>query len=216
MTTPIIVGLTGGIASGKSTVSAHLESLGVCVIDADRIARQVVMPGEPALAEIVEAFGQGVLGEDGALDRAALGQLIFEDPSARGRLNSITHPRIAQRMMLEAAQAFSSGHAWVVYDAALLVENKIYTYLNALIVVSLAPQVQLERLMGRDNLSLEQAQARINAQLPLADKVAVADYIIDNSGDKAQTLEKVSALYALIDQAVKAQGSAKPQRAVTL
>jgi len=128
----------------------------------------------------------------------------------------ITHPRIGQRMMQEAAEAFERGHAWVIYDAALLVENNIHAMFDALIVVSLSPERQLERLIGRDGLTQAQAQARIDAQLPLADKVAVADYIVDNSGSRARTLEKTQQLYDQISALIAAQGSAKPKAPVTL
>lgn len=216
MSNPVIVGLTGGIASGKSTVSSHLRELGAYVIDADQVARAVVEPGEPALDEIVARFGQGVLDAQGCLDRAALGKIVFEDPQARAALSMITHPRIGQRMMQEAAEAFERGHAWVIYDAALLVENNIHAMFDALIVVSLSPERQLERLIGRDGLTQAQAQARIDAQLPLADKVAVADYIVDNSGSRARTLEKTQQLYDQISALIAAQGSAKPKAPVTL
>lgn len=216
MSNPVIVGLTGGIASGKSTVSSHLRELGVYVIDADQVARAIVEPGQPALDEIVARFGQGILDAQGCLDRAALGKIVFEDPEARAALSMITHPRIGQRMMQEAADAFARGHAWVIYDAALLVENNIHTMFDALIVVSLSPERQLERLMSRDGLTEAEAQARIDSQLPLAKKVAVADYIVDNSGTKAQTLQKTQQLYEHISGLIAAAGSAKPQAPVTL
>lgn len=216
MSNPVIVGLTGGIASGKSTVSNHLRELGAYVIDADQVARAIVEPGEPALDEIVARFGQSVLDAQGCLDRAALGKIVFDDPDARKALSMITHPRIGQRMMQEAADAFERGHGWVIYDAALLVENNIHTMFDALIVVSLSPERQLERLIGRDGLSAAEAQARIDSQLPLAQKVAVADYIVDNSGSKAQTIQKTQALYELISASISARGSAKPLSPVKL
>lgn len=216
MSNPVIVGLTGGIASGKSTVSNHLRELGAYVIDADQVARAIVEPGEPALDEIVARFGQSVLDAQGCLDRAALGKIVFDDPSARAALSMITHPRIGQRMMQEAADAFARGHGWVIYDAALLVENNIHTMFDALIVVSLSPERQLERLIGRDGLSAAEAQARIDSQLPLDKKVAVADYIVDNSGSKAQTIQKTQALYERISASIAARGSAKPLSPIKL
>ena len=193
---PFIIGLTGGIASGKSTVSRHLTQLGAFIIDADLIAREVVARGSQGLEAIVEAFGEEMLDAHSELDRAKLGALIFQDSDARARLNQITHPRIAQRMMELAMEAERErGHAWVIYDAALLVENNIHAMLTALIVVSCEREVQLQRLMTRDGFSEEEARARIEAQLPLEEKVRVADHVIDNSGSLDHTLAQTSALY---------------------
>lgn len=198
---PFIIGLTGGIASGKSTVSRHLTKLGAYIIDADLIAREVVAPGSPGLAAIVEAFGEQMLDARGELDRAKLGALVFKESAARTQLNAITHPRIAQRMMELAMEAEQEhGHAWVIYDAALLVENKIHTMLTALIVVSCEREVQLERLMARDGFSREEALARISSQLPLEEKVAVADHVIDNSGTLEETLAQTEALHELLQR----------------
>ena len=196
---PAIVGLTGGIASGKSTVTGMMRALGVCVLDADVIARDVVAAGQPALEEIRQAFGQGVLTPEGELDRQALGALIFAKEGARETLNRITHPRIALEMMEGARQAGAKGHAWVVYDAALLVENQAQLWLQALVVVTLDVKVQLERLMARDGITREAAQARIDAQLPLAQKVAVADYVIDNGGELEDTEVQVEAVIKALE-----------------
>lgn len=206
---PVMVGLTGGIASGKSTASRMFTELGAYVIDADKIARAVVEPGEPALDAIRSAFGEEVIASDGSLDRERLGQIVFADPSARARLGQITHPRIAQAMMEEASAAEEAGHAWVIYDAALIVENNLHAGLAALIVVSLDPEVQLQRLLARDGFTLEQARARVDSQLPLADKVAVADYVIDNSGSLEATEARVTELYQKIDALVATHGVAK-------
>lgn len=205
---PVMVGLTGGIASGKSTASRMFTELGAYVIDADQIARQVVEPGKPALDDIRSAFGEGVIASDGSLDREQLGKIVFTDPDARSRLGQITHPRIARAMMEEAAFAEDAGHAWVIYDAALIVENNMHAGLAALIVVSLDPEVQLERLLARDGFSLKQARARVDSQLPLADKVAVADYVIDNSGSLEATRAQVTELYNKIDGLVATHGVA--------
>lgn len=207
---PVIVGLTGGIASGKSTVTSMFRELGVVVIDADAIAREVVEPGEPALDEIREAFGDGVIATDGSLDRAALGKIIFADDDARKQLGHITHPRIGQRMMQRAMEAGLLGHAWVIYDAALLVENNLYKMFDSLIVVAVSEETQLARLMERDESAREDAMARIDAQLPLADKVAVADHVIDNNGTREQTRTQVVALHAFITQNIAEHGTAKP------
>ncbi len=206
----VIVGLTGGIASGKSTVATMFEEMGARIIDADVIAREVVEPGQPASEDIRRAFGDGVFCDDATLDRAALGEVVFGDPQARRTLEGITHPRIAQRMMERADECRKQGYGWVIYDAALIVENGIHRWLDSLIVVAADPQVQIERLMARDGLTREQAQRRLDAQMPLADKVAVADFVIDNGGPLAQTREQVEDLYQRIEHGVRTRGTAKP------
>ena len=190
-----VVGLTGGIASGKSTVSRMFRELGAVVLDADQMAREIVAPGEPALAEIREAFGDGVFSADGRLDREALGAVVFADPAARARLGAITHPRIGQRMMQRAVEAHEAGAAWVIYDAALIVENGLHQGLDALIVVALPPDVQLGRLMARDGTGEAEARARVAAQMPLEAKLAVADFVIDNGGTLEETRGQVERLY---------------------
>jgi dephospho-CoA kinase len=190
-----IIGLTGGIASGKSTVSAMLRALGAHVIDADQVARDVVAPGTPALADIRARFGPEVLQEDGALDRKKLGAIVFADPDARRALERITHPRIAAATQQEIARLAAAGVDPVIYDAALIVENRLYTWMQGLIVVSVAPEVQVARLMIRDDIDEVAAQARIAAQLPLAEKVAVATHVIDNGGTHGDTEAQVRALW---------------------
>jgi dephospho-CoA kinase len=190
-----IIGLTGGIASGKSTVSDMLRALGAHVIDADQVARDVVAPGTPALAEIRARFGSEVLQPDGALDRKKLGAMVFADAGARRELERITHPRIAAATQQEIARLSAAGVDPVIYDAALIVENRLYTWMQGLIVVSVPPETQVARLMIRDDIDEAAAQARIAAQLPLADKVAVATYVIDNGGTRAETEAQVHALW---------------------
>jgi dephospho-CoA kinase len=207
----VIVGLTGGIASGKSTVASMLRAHGVEIIDADQIAREIVQPGEEALAEIVATFGPEVLAADGTLDRAKLGARVFGDAEARAMLNGIMHPRIAQRMWRKAEAASAAGHRWVVYDAALLVENKAHHMLDSLIVVAASPTTQMQRVMARDGLSEADAQARIAAQLPLEQKIAAADYVIWNDGALSQTQASVDTMYAQIAASVAARGTAKPE-----
>lgn len=210
-----ILGLTGGIASGKSTASAMLRERGARIIDADVIAREVVEPGQPAHADIREAFGEAVFHDDGTLDREALGAQVFGDANARARLNAITHPRIGQRMMQRANEARASGLSWVVYDAALIVENGIHEWLDSLIVVACSEQTQIARLMARDGIDAEAARARIDAQMPLADKLAVADYVIDNDGTLDQTRQQVAALYDEVDRRVAEHGTAKPEHTMS-
>lgn len=203
-----IIGLTGGIASGKSTVSEMFRDRGIRVIDADALAREVVEPGEPALDEIRETFGDEVIADDGSLDRDALGDVIFSDDAARATLNAITHPRIAQRMQTKAREARESGEPWVVYDAALIVENDLQGAFEALIVVAASPEAQRDRLMDRDGIGKREAQSRLDAQMPLAEKVDVADYVIDNDGALEETRRQVDALFELIDRGLETVGSA--------
>ena len=204
-----IVGLTGGIASGKSTVSAMFRALGVPVVDADEIARYVVEPGQPAMAEIRAYFGDEVFAAAGGLDREALGARVFAEPEARARLNAITHPRIAAEMMARSQALREAGHPWIIYDAALLVENRAQGWLAGLIVVSLARELQLERLVARDGGDAERAAARIDSQLPLADKVAVADWVIDNGLGREQTQAQVELIHAQVGDSVARVGHAK-------
>jgi len=190
-----VVGLTGGIACGKSTVAAQLAELGVPIVDADALAREVVAPGTPGLAAIVERFGPDVLLADGSLDRKKLGERVFSDPDARRALNAITHPRIAAAG-LEKLRALADHPApYRVYEAALLVENGMAKAFAALVVVTVDEATQLARLMARDGSTEDEARARIASQLPLAKKVEVADHVIDNSGAPAATRAQVHALH---------------------
>jgi dephospho-CoA kinase len=181
----ILFGLTGGVASGKSTVAALFRARGVPVIDADEVAREVVVPGSDGLAEVVRVFGSEVLAESGSLDRARLASLVFGDPQKRARLNAILHPRIGARTAERAAELASRGEPIACYEAALLVENGLADAFRPLVVVAASPSVQLARSMARDSVAAPDAQARIDAQLPLAEKIAVADYVIDNTGQLA-------------------------------
>ncbi len=193
-----VIGLTGGIACGKSTVAAILRELGAPVIDADELARRVVEPGSPGFAEVIQRFGREVVGPDGALDRKKLGAIVFADPEARRDLNAITHPRIAAASQSEMVKLAAAGATIVIYEAALLVENKIHLGLQGLIVVAAPPEVQLARLIARDRLSEAEAAARIASQLPLADKLAVADWVVDNGGDVDDTRRQVVELWTRI------------------
>lgn len=175
-----------------------LRELGAPVVDADQLARDVVEPGSPALAEITARFGDDVIGEDGRLDRQKLGEIVFNDDEARAALNAIIHPRIAEASMSAIAAHAAAGAEAVVYEAALLVENNAYGWMHALIVVSLPPDEQRRRLMARDDITAEEAEARLRSQLPLADKVAVADYVIDNSGTLDQTRRRTEEVWAAV------------------
>lgn len=185
-----LFGLTGGVASGKSAVAARFRERGMAVIDADALARQVVEPGTEGLAEVVTAFGADMLAPDGTLDRKALGALVFGDDVARNKLNAILHPRIREATMARARELEAEGATLACYEAALLVENGLADAFRPLVVVAASSEVQRQRIIQRDGLDEAQAEARIAAQLPLADKVSVADYVIDNDGDRAALIQK--------------------------
>jgi len=187
-----VIGLTGGIASGKSTVAAMLRELGAQVVDADQVAREVVEPGRPAFDEVVRTFGREVLDAEGRIDRKALGARVFSDEQRRKQLNAITHPRIAAATAQKLAALARAGVPEAIYEAALLVENGIHAGLAGLIVVAADQARQLERLRDRDGLAEADARARIAAQLPLADKIAVATWVIDTNGTLDHTRAQVA------------------------
>jgi len=189
-----VLGLTGGIGSGKSMVASMFAQLGADVIDADRLARDVVEPGQPALQEIASAFGRDILLPDGRLDRGKLGRIIFADPVARVTLNAITHPRIRERMDAEIA-ARQSGPGVLIVDIPLLYENERTGSVETVIVVWVDTQTQLRRLVERNGLSEHEARQRIAAQMPLDEKRARADVVIDNSGSPENTRRQVDAIY---------------------
>ncbi len=191
----VVIGLTGGIACGKSAVAALLAARGVAVVDADLGAREVVAPGSEGLAAVVAEFGEGVLAADGTLDRKALGERVFGDEAARKKLNGLLHPRIGQWSAERFMALGAEGHELVVYEAALLVENGVHKSLGGLIVVTARPEVQRARLMARDGIDEAAAQARMDAQWPLEKKVAVATEVVDNSGDRAALEAQVAGLY---------------------
>ena len=186
-----IIGLTGGIASGKSTVSNWLISQGYPVVDADIAARKVVEPGMPALREITEAFGRDILLEDGTLDRKKLGAIIFSDEEKRQTLNAIVHPAVREWMRQETDHAFSEGASVVIMDIPLLFESKLTHMVEETVLVYVSMETQLKRLMDRDGYSEADALARIHAQMPIDDKRKLADYIIDNNGPVSETIEQV-------------------------
>jgi dephospho-CoA kinase len=190
------VGLTGGIGSGKSTVTALLAERGAVVVDADRIARAVVARGTPGLAAVVEAFGKQLLHPDGELDREALGRIVFADADQLARLNAIVHPLVGEQTASETAAAEVAGARIVVYDVPLLVENALQSQYDVVVVVAAGPDTQLARLTGLRGMAEPDARARIAAQLPLADKVAVAAYVIDNDGPKDALVPQVDRLWA--------------------
>lgn len=185
-----LYGLTGGIASGKSTVSQMFREAGVPVIDADELAREVVEPGQPALLEIAARF-PGTVTADGTLDRKKLGERIFKDPAERAALGAITHPRI-QALALERTTALAeSGATAAIYDAALLIENRLHEAMNGVILVSCPVEVQLARLMARNSLTESQAKERIASQMTLEQKRPFATWVIDNGGTIEATRDQV-------------------------
>jgi dephospho-CoA kinase len=204
-----IVGLTGNIAGGKTTVADMFTDRGVPVLDADELAREIVEPGRPAYRDIRETFGDEVIADDGTLDREALGDIVFDDEEARDELESITHPRIAMRMRDRAQQLRDEGHDWVIYDAALIVENDLHHGLDSLIVVAADRDVRLERLVARDDLDRSEAEARFGAQLPQRDKIRVADWVIDNNGSLDETRRQVERLYDLFEHGLEQCGTTR-------
>ena len=190
-----VVGLTGGIASGKSLVAAILRELGAPVVDADALARVAVEPGRPAYEDIVREFGREVLAEDGTLDRKKLADIVFADPAKRKRLEGFTHPRIAQLAQQATAEHAARGEKVVIYEAALLVENGMYRFLDGLIVVAAPEEEQLRRAVLRDGQGEAAARARIAAQLPLPKKIEVATHVIDNSGTIDETRAQVERVW---------------------
>lgn len=188
-----LIGLTGGIASGKSTVAKMFAGLGAKVIDADLLAREVVAPGTPGLAQLAARWPDVIL--DGALDRKKLGAKIFADPAERAALNAIVHPLIAAESM-KRAQAFAEqGEPAVLYEAALIVENGLDAGMDGLIVVSVPEPVQLQRLVEREQLPEAEARQRLSAQAPLAEKLARATWVVENSGSLAQTRAQVERVW---------------------
>lgn len=200
--TGLRVGLTGGVASGKSTVSAILRELGAVIIDADQLAREVVAPGTPGLAAVVEAFGGGVLTDTGELDRPALGGIVFADAEARGRLEAILHPLIRARSAeLEAA---ADADAVVVHDIPLLAETGQADTFDAVVVVDVPVETQVERMVGLRGMTREDALARIAAQASREQRLAVATHVIDNTGTIEDLRERVTEVFGSLRAAAGA------------
>jgi dephospho-CoA kinase len=195
-----VFGLTGGVASGKSTVARYFAAQGVPVIDADQLARELVSPGSLALREIATVFGPDVIDGKGELNRQALGQRVFASPALLEQLNAILHPRVAERFQQRVAELAASGVPLACYDVPLLFENKRQDTLRPVVVVTAPHDLQLARLMARNGLSAVQAEARIAAQMPLAEKVARADHVIDNSGPIEDTHRQAEAVLHQIRQ----------------
>lgn len=195
----MLVALTGGIASGKSTVARRLAALGAIVVDADAVAREVVEPGTPALARIAEVFGPGVIAADGSLDRSALGAIVFADAGARATLNAITHPAVAERSRaLFTAAAEADPDAVVVYDVPLLVDGHgsgRTDEFERVIVVTADEETRAQRLIRLRGMPEAEARRRIASQAPESARLAIADDVIDANGSLGETLAQVDALW---------------------
>lgn len=191
-----LIGLTGGIASGKSVIAKRLGERGAVVVDADALAREVVEPGTPALAEIARAFGDSVISADGSLDRAALGQAIFSDPAKRELLNAITHPAVSQRSHeLFDAAAQADPHAVVVYDIPLLVETGRASEFDLVVVAHASAETRVARMTQLRGMTPEDALRRIASQATDAERLAVADVVIDTDGGLEDTLRQADTLW---------------------
>jgi len=192
----LILGVTGGIASGKSTVARMLEELGAPVIDFDILARQVVTPGEPAFQEIVAYFGKGVVGEDGRLDRKRLSGIVFQNPDQRRILEGMTHPRILEAFRHRIRQLAQEDPGAVIQAVVpLLFEVGLDPLVHKILVVYVSPHTQIQRLMRRDGITREEARRILDAQMPIDEKAARADFVIRNEGDLEETRKQVAALW---------------------
>ena len=187
----MIIGLTGGIGSGKSTVARAFETLGAASVDADDVAREIVLPGEPALLAIKNRFGDQVMHHDGTLNRAALRDIIFKDPEQRQWLESVTHPKIRERLLQHLAQLKTQGAPYVLLVSPLLFESGQNTLVNRAVVVDVPQALQLSRTQQRDGVSESQVHAILAAQLSREQRLAQADDVIDNRGDHASMMEQV-------------------------
>lgn len=203
-----VVGLTGGIASGKSTVAGFLRESGVPVLDADSLGHMVLEPGGAAHNAVLEKFGKQILASDGkSIDRQKLGGLVFDDPRRRAELEAITHPEIAALARRGLELIAERGERLAVYEAALLVETGIYKSLAALVVVSSSVANQVERLCARDGVSPPVAAARIASQLPLSEKLAVADFVIVNDGNLDELQDRTSEVLAAVRERFELLGN---------
>lgn len=181
----LVIGLTGGIASGKSTVSQMIKEQGIRVVDADVIAKEAVAKGTPALQQIVQTFGEDVLLPNGELNRQQLGAIIFSDEEKRKQLNAIVHPEVRKEMLKQREEGVSQQETFVVLDIPLLFESQLESLVDRIIVVYTTPELQLSRLMNRNDLSEEEALNRIHSQQSLEEKCKKADRVIENTQDLA-------------------------------
>lgn len=190
----LVIGLTGSIASGKSTIAHMFQQLQIPVIDADQIAREVVERGKPAHKQIVETFGSNILQSDGEIDRKKLGSLVFENESERKKLNDIVHPVIRAEMLRQKEFFIAKGETCIVMDIPLLFENNLFHFVEKVLVVYVNKLTQLQRLMERDQSTASEAKQRIRSQMSLEEKAKRADAVIDNNGTKKNSYEQLIAL----------------------
>ena len=189
-----LLGLTGGIASGKSTVAAILHRLGAAIINADELSREVVQPGQEAWKEIVDTFGPAILQEDKTLDRRKLRKVVFDNPEARKKLEAIIHPRVRALAERKIGELAAAGSSIIVYEVPLLFEAQIHLWLRPVILVACDIRTQKKRLLKRDNLTEAEAQQHLDAQMSLEDKRKLADYVIENNGDLDELERQVRAV----------------------
>jgi len=187
----MIIGLTGSIASGKSTIARMLSEIGLPIVDADLVARFVVEPGSETLIKIKDAFGPDVINEDGTMNREKVGSIIFHNPEKRNVLNNIMHPAIRAEMLRQRDEHLANGAKHVVMDIPLLFESKLHHFVEKILVVAVSEEVQLQRLMARNGLTEEEAKARINSQLPMKVKVDGADAVVYNDGTIEESEEQL-------------------------
>lgn len=196
-----VIGLTGGIASGKSTISMLLKNRGAVIIDADEIAREIITPGKPAWRAVIEHFGRDILMDEKNIDRKKLGRIVFSDRKLLETLNGITHPAIVREIKERLEHYRKENAKVVVVDAALLLETGINSLVDEVWVVAVDEKTQLKRLLDREkNMSLEEAMNRIMAQMTLDEKIKMADKIIDNSGSIEETEQQIDELWREIEQ----------------
>jgi dephospho-CoA kinase len=200
------VGLTGGLGTGKSTVSQMLVKRGIPVIDADRIAREVVEPGGPALPGIIQAFGPGILQPDGSLDRVSVARLVFGNPAKLAQLETLIHPFVQREMQAQKKQLKDAGHLWAVYDVPLLFEKNLRSQFDYVIVVSVTDaETQMSRLRARNGWNDEEIQKRLSSQLRIAEKAAQADFVIYNDADLSALEKKVDTMVQMLNDLWKKQ-----------
>ena len=192
----LVVGVTGGIGSGKSAVADAFGALGIGWVDADHVAREVVMPGEPALAAIVERYGPAILNDDGTLDRRALRARIFDDETERRWLERETHPRIRQRLLMHLERLRNAGAPYCLLVSPLLIESGQLELVDRVLVVDVPPEIQIQRTLARDGVDRRQVESILAAQLPRERRLAAADAVIDNSRDRQHLLDQVARLDA--------------------
>lgn len=190
----LIIGLTGSIGTGKSTIANKFRDLDIPVVDADLIAREVVEPGKDAYQDIVATFGKEILQNDKTLDRKALGNIVFNNEAKRKQLNAIIHPAIRKEMVRQRDEWVRNGKECVVLDIPLLYESRLTHYVDKVIVVYVDPEIQLQRIMDRDQSTEEEAKSRINSQIPVSEKAKKADAVIDNNRSKEESYRQLKAI----------------------